>query len=318
MTFHGTAMKNKLQLIDINIVSAYMGRFLTAIVTVIVLVITVSALVSRGGIRDHLTLVIEVPAAAGPAPGGGAAAGEFYEPLRYLLARETGRTVRVQTRENEWCDKCELFVLPIEDFIVGQKKRELVPVYSITPTEGRRDAAVLVARRGTQYIGTPAPDDVVFADPRSVNGCWVQLALLESEGFAAPEKVESLRFAPSPGDANWVVFAVLFGRFSVGACRQSDLLDLVDQGSADGEELTVVRSSPAVPEVVLACRPADAEYYRNVLRLTAARLADPSPSGKDRDAVELLKSRGVRSLLPVTQDELKRAIELFDRMEGRF
>jgi hypothetical protein len=301
-------MKNKLQLIDINIVSAYMGRFLTAIVTVIVLVIAVSALVSRGGIRDHLILVIEVPAPAG----------EFYEPLRYLLARETGRTVKVRARESEWCNKCELFVLPIKDFIAGQEKRELVPVYSITPTEGRRDAAVLVARRDSWDTGIPAPDDIVFTDPRSVNGCWVQLALLESEGFAAPEKVDSLRFAPSPDDATWVVYAVLFGRFSVGACRQSDVLDLFAKGDARGEELAVVRSIPAIPEVVLACRPADAEYYRNVLKSTAARLADPSSSVKDRSAVDLLKSRGMRSLLPVTQDELDRAIELFERMERRF
>ena len=307
-------MKNKLRMIDINIVSAYMGRFLTAIVTVVVLVITISALVGRGGIRDHLTLLVEVPAAV---TDGADAAAEQYEPLRYLLAQETGRTVKVHVREADSCEECELFVLALEDFITGRGKRELVPLYSINPMERKRDAAVLIARSGAHGPIRPAPDDVVFTDPRSANGCWIQLALLESEGFAAPEQIGSLRFAPSPGSPAWVVYAVLFGEFALGACRQSDLDELVSSGGVKSDELAVVRSVRAVPEIVLACRPEDVDYYRSVLRLTAARLAEPGPTGWDRDATELLKSRGMRSLLPVFPEELERAEELYERMEGR-
>jgi hypothetical protein len=110
---------------------------------------------------------------------------------------------------------------------------------------------------------------------------------------------------------------VLFGEFSLGACRLSDLRELISNGGVKGDALTVVRSSPAVPEIVLACRQTDADYYRSVLKLTAAKLADPDPAGRDRDAIELLKSRGVGSLVPVTQEELERATELFESMSGR-
>lgn len=313
-------MKNKLRLIDINIVSAYMGRFMTLFVMAAVLAVTISALFSKGGVRDHLTLTIQVPSGRSADD-----ALDFYEPLRYLLAKETGRTVRVQApappaarpTSDNWCGECELYVLPMEDFVASREEQRLTALYSISPTEHRRDTAVLIKRHGETIPAVLTQDDVVFTSPKSVNGCWVQLLLLESEGFAAPETIASLRFAPVVGGATWVVYAVLFGEYAVGACRQSDLAALVSTGSLRGDEITVVRTSPAVPEVVLACRSEDAGYYRGLLETISAKLADPNPPGTDRDAIELMKSRGMRSLLRVSQDELGRATALFDRMRGR-
>mgnify|MGYP000508908228 CR=1 FL=1 len=38
--------------------------------------------------------------------------------------------------------------------------------------------------------------DVLFVDPYSINGCWLQLAFLESSGYRAPANLEQMRFAP--------------------------------------------------------------------------------------------------------------------------
>jgi ABC-type phosphate/phosphonate transport system substrate-binding protein len=305
-------MKNKLSVIDINIVSAYMGRFLTAIVTVIVLGLTVSALVGRGGMRNHVPLVIAVPAV-----DGADATVARFEPLRQMLARETGRTVKVQARKNDGCGRCELFVLPIDELLSGRDGHGLVPVYVICAMDRGRDAAVLIAKKGVEAREVPSPGNVVFTHPRSANGCWVQLAWLESQGIDAPDRIESLNFAPSPGAGARVVYSVLAGEFPYGACRESDLAGLIATGSVGRDELTVVRSIPAVPEVVIACRPEDADYYERILKKIATRMAAPDPMGADRDAVELLKVRGMRSLRPVSEYELQSAASLFETMGER-
>lgn len=304
-------MKNKVRLIDITVVSEYMGRFLTAIVSAIVIVITVSALVSKGGVRDHKTLLVGVP----PMQGVDATE-DYFEPLRLLLALESGRTVEVDSHTPGWCRQCELHLLPIAEFVAVAAERDLVPIYSICRTRSGADAAVVVARSDDIRSLVPTPQNVMFVDPQSVNGCWVQLAQLESRGFASPDRVASLRFAPMPSAAR-VVYSVLTGASAYGACRQSDLTELAAAGDLDRNELQVVFSSPAVPELVVACRPADAEYYRHLLSRSAARIAVLESSGRVREVVELLKSRGMRSLRPVSQDEFDRTVALFDLMRER-
>ncbi len=304
-------MKNKVRLIDITVVSAYMGRFLTAIVSAMVIAVTVSALVSKGGIRDHQTLSVGVPPMRGVD-----ATEEYFEPLRLLLALESGRKVEVNSHTPGWCDRCELHLLPIAEFVAAAAERDLVPLYSICRTRSGADAAVVVARSDDFRSVVPTPQNVMFVDPQSVNGCWVQLEQLESRGFTSPDRVASLRFAPMPSAAR-VVFSVLMGASAYGACRQSDLTELVAAGDLDRNELQVVFSSPAVPELVVACRPADAEYYRHLLSRTAARIAVLESSGMVREAALLLRSRGMRSMRPVSQDELDRTVALFDLMQER-
>jgi hypothetical protein len=183
--------------------------------------------------------------------------------------------------------------------------------------ERGRDAAVLIARSGVEAPPEPGPGDVVFTHPRSFNGCWVQLAWLESRGFDVPDRLETLSFAPEPGAGPRVIYSVLMGQHRYGACRASDLAGLIAAGGVGGGELSVVHSMPAVPELVLACRGEDRAYYEGVLKRIAIRIAAPEPADGDRDAVELLKSRGMRSLRPVSQDEFERAAALFESMQGR-
>lgn len=307
-------MKNKFQMIDINIASTYMGRFMTLGVTAIVLAITVSALTGRGGLRTHQPVELVVPSGTGDSE-----AEARFGPLQELLTIETGRNVRAHARAEQWCDDCDLFVMPISEFLSERRSRELVPLYSIEAVERGRDAAVLIARAGASPQSPLEAADLMFTHPRSLNGCWVQLSQLEAEGFRAPQRLDSLRFAPAPapGAGIRVVYSVATGHSAMGACRASDILDAVKRGGIGPGELTVVRSSPAVPEVVLACRPRDADYYRGVLARAAARMAAPETEGRAGDAVELLQNRGMRSLLPISDAELERVAALHEEMEAR-
>jgi hypothetical protein len=306
-------MKNKIRMIDINFASAYMGRFLTLGVTVLVVAVTVSALVSGGGLRDHRTLILEVP---GGVHGGPEAR---FGPFRDLLAAETGRAVRERVRQDGWCDECDLFVFPIIEFIDGRALRDLVPLYAIERMKRGRDAAVLIARAGEALSDSiPPADEIMFSHPRSFNGFWLQLEVLESRGFHAPEKLQSLRFAPASDTGIRVAYAVALGDCVVGACRASDVAEAEKQGGIERGELSVIHSTPAVPEVIVACRPDDVDYYRNLLAQTAAQIAAPEPDSRWREAVELLESRGMRSLRPVSREEVARAVSLRDAIEKRF
>ena len=114
-----------------------------------------------------------------------------------------------------------------------------------------------------------------------------------------------------------MVFSVLTGECMLGACRLSDVTELVDAGLIKTGEVEVARSSAAAPELVVACRPGDAGYYRDILKNVAARIAAPGQLGRERDAVGLMKSRGMRSLRPLPDEQLERAAELFDRIGRR-
>jgi hypothetical protein len=304
-------MKNKLQLIDINIVSEYMGRFLTAIVTVLVLALTVSALVSEGGIRGNRVLVVEVTVES-----DGESIVAQTESLKYLIARESGSSVEIRPGSGEWCEDCDLFILPVREFLTERELRGLQALYAAYPDPSKRDAAVLIARHGNTALGTIDPGSVVFTDPDSPNGCWLQLYMLESKGFTIPGDIAALRFAPDGRGAAWVVFSVLFGEYTVGACRQSDLSRLVAAGSLNREDLAVVSREPAIPETILAARPESAEKMRTVLDGIAALLSGEAMTDRERAEVDRLRYAGIGSLLPVSDRDLDRAAELFERMEG--
>jgi len=306
-------MKNKLRMIDINFASAYLGRFLTVGVTGAVLAITISALTGAGGLRNHRPLVLELPAA-----GAGRNAEARFEPLRGLLAIETGRLVRAHARGDQWCGECDLYIFPIAQFLDLGRVHGLVPLYTTEKTKNGRNAAVLIAKKGLPETGAPpAADEVLFLHPRSFNSFWVQLSLLESEGFRAPGGIESLRFASPPGTGSRVIYSVALGQSVLGACRASDLADEVRNGGIGRDELSIIRSSPAVPEVVIACKPEDVDYWRGVLGRTASRMAVGETTGRHHNAIELMDNEGMRSLRPVSPAELERAASLYSQMADR-
>lgn len=317
-------MKNKLQVIDFNVVSAYMGRFLTAIVAVAVIGITASALLSRNRSAERGVLTVAVPPAgsmddAHPARAARASRG-FHDSLRLLLARESNRPVDVRESgpTGDAGAGCGLFLMAVEEYLAEREEKGLVALYAVDRSAHGRDRAVVIARPANaplsdfSGIGT---EQCVFSGPRSLNGCWVQLELLEAEGFRAAEGYRSLHF-PEAGGAARVVFSVLFEGYTLGACRRSDIDDLTADGSIAEDEVAVIRSGPAVPELVFACRGSDAVYFGHVLEGFALRLANPGDDPEEQVAAALLARGGMRSVRPITGEEITRAAALLGRMTG--
>lgn len=299
-------MNNKIGLIDINIVSEYMGRFLTLIVTLLVLAITLSALVDGEGIYDHAAITLEVPRGGDP---------EKDRALRQLIVSETGRSVALTQRETDWNGTRDLYVLPVREFMEARARFGLEPLYSFCRLKHRSEAAILISRPGAGLPESPDAGDVVFDDPYSINGCWLQLIFLESSGFRGPENLEQLRFAPAARGGTRVVYSVLYGESPVGACRLSDLLSAVEAGGVGKNELSVVKSIPALPETVIACHPGDRKYFEPVFERISATLM--APDGSDRAVTEILARRGVGTLRPVSDKDLERLSQVFEFVKGR-
>lgn len=297
-----------MRLIDINIVSGYMGRFLTLIVTVLVLAITLSALIGLDGVADHSPIAMEVPQ-SGNAVG--------YEALGSLITRITGRPVSIGHRDGGWNEGYDLYIFSTSEYMENAAAHSLEPLYAFCPMKRRSDAALLIARPGANPAETPAAKDVLFTSPASINGCWLQLAFLEPDGEDESGGLEALRFAGPPGGGSRVVWAVLFGDAEVGACRRSDLRSLIDGGVIGEDELHVLESIPALPETLVACRPGDADYFRGVFDAVATHISAPGDGSRARRPVEILASRGVRNLRPVSKEDLERIIEVFEFIEAR-
>jgi hypothetical protein len=121
-----------------------MDRFLTPIVTLFVLAVTVSALLTGGGVRDFRPLEIAVSQRIenGPAIG---------EALRELLAIETGRTVRLAEQTGADSGDCDVILMPYSEFgEMIEKKRYPVQVgLMVTNDDDGRilpDGIVIVSR----------------------------------------------------------------------------------------------------------------------------------------------------------------------------
>ena len=78
-------MKDRIKPIDVSILSTYMGRSLTIVVTVVVVGIAISAYLAGGG-PERNTISVCVPAGS-----SAIAAMRTYEPLRALLSKVTRR-----------------------------------------------------------------------------------------------------------------------------------------------------------------------------------------------------------------------------------
>jgi len=250
-------------------------------------------------------------------PGG---FGVTYLAFSLLLARESNRPVDVRESgpTGDAGAGCGLFLMAVEEYLAEREEKGLVALYAVDRSAHGRDRAVVIARPANaplsdfSGIGT---EQCVFSGPRSLNGCWVQLELLEAEGFRAAEGYRSLHF-PEAGGAARVVFSVLFEGYTLGACRRSDIDDLTADGSIAEDEVAVIRSGPAVPELVFACRGSDAVYFGHVLEGFALRLANPGDDPEEQVAAALLARGGMRSVRPITGEEITRAAALLGRMTG--
>lgn len=286
---------NRVKPIDISILSAHMGHIQTAVVAAVVVGLALHAWFTRSSVRDDEVLTIAIDGDA-----------DRMDPLVRLIARRTSRVTDVESIGG--MARADLVVMPSLEFTRRRDELALVALFGLEAAPG--DRALLVAAPG--HTGLPRRiDEVLFSGPASVNGCWVQLSVLDGN-LAVPATVDSLRFVPG-ADAARVPWAVARGDAGFGACRASDL---------DGADtLAVVLEQAALPEWIIAARPEEAPYFRERLAPLADAFADPGAHSDELDLVELLAGRGLgsfRGISPGQWSRLEEAGAVMERLtEGR-
>jgi phosphonate transport system substrate-binding protein len=134
----------------------------------------------------------------------------------------------------------------------------------------RRDAGI---RAGTEMRGK----SIVFVDPATMEGYLYPLAYLQGQGITDIRRDFSrFYFAGSHASA---IFAVLDGRADIGAAKSTVFNRLAEQDPSIRQELLILGTSPAVPEITLCLRKETSPELRR--RLAAVLLAmDKSLAGQ--------------------------------------
>ncbi len=302
-------MKDRIKPIDLSIISTYMGRWLTLVIALFVVGVAISALVSGGDAQHNIIDICVYDDRPSRVMS-------VYEPLRLLLSDETRRPVVLHAGDEKHL-QCDLFVMSTHEFLMRSDELGIEAIYEIRRTAKRGDSAILIARSEESIdYSRLSPEDVVFSDPHSVNGFWVQLSMLSKQGFRIPELLSDLRFAGGEGDQSRVVLGVVYGAYRLGACRLSDVTSLTERGVIGRGEVAVLEREDALPETVIATRTSGTRYYTRKLK-NIARLVDEAASPVNQpETVRLLKSYGVAALEPVSRGQIREVGDLFERTAG--
>jgi hypothetical protein len=309
-------MKNKLRLIDVSMLSSYMGRALTGIVTLFVIAVAISAYFNGGGRgfeRGVIAVCVRVPAAVSDSE-------PIFEPFRSLLGRATLRPVVVTECREEWPVGFDLYVMPVHEYFKYERSLGIEALYEIQSSHRQTDKAVIVSREPVngELPSIPATEEIVFSHPMSVNGFWVQAAALEKSGFEMPGDLRDLEFAGSVVGGDRVIFSVLCGAYRFGACRLSEVTARAQDGSVGAGELHVAHAGNVLPEMMIAARGDDSSYYKRHLERIARLLEEVTSPAREDETVGLLKSRGVRRLLPLEPERIDEARRLFENYGSVF
>lgn len=299
-------MKDRAKSTDLNLLSIYLGRSLTVLIAAFVVVVAVSALLDRGGGARRNIIDVCVFAYGDEAR---------YEPFRKLLSHATRRPVVVRDCHGELSSDYDLYIMPTAEYLGHAEALGIVALYEIGSSEKRRDSAVLVGRASDVPIDFPrlSADDVVFSSSFPVNSCLAQLAMLEAQGSLIPRQPSHLRFVPGGDDQSRIVLGVIHGKYRLGACRLSDLTALARKGVIQMDEITVVETTRALPEMLIAGRPAEADYYRRKLGAVNGLIEEINIPANQVDAVRLLKAYGIDGLAPMSEDRVSQVRELYDK-----
>jgi hypothetical protein len=302
-------MKNKLRLIDVSLLSSYMGKALTGIVTLFVIGIAVSALIDRGGFERSVIRVC-VPSSFHPGESV-----EAYEPFKVLLSRETRRPVVLTESNGQWPRGYDLFVMSSDAYFDEEKSLGIVAIFEVSANPGRRDKALIISRNSSEEpdLSRAGPGDVAFSHPLSVNGFWVQAEAIARSGSNLVDHTDELKFEGARWDASRVIHGVLFGVFAFGACKSSEIERLSDTGEIDSHVVRKVYSTDAMPEIVVAVDRADADYFRAKIGSLARLLEQPAPPSPQGDTVRLLERAGVAGFEPLEGARLERLRSLYER-----
>ena len=287
-------MQNKIKVIDISIVSTYMGRYLTAVVAVLVVAITISALFSSGGWETTGDLVVAVPMRESDEETL-----RHFEPLRTLIEQRVGRSVRLEVRGQYWPEACHLYVMSIHEFHRVRDERQLTAIYSVEPAGGLAGAVIISGGDSKETPAGVSGADVLHMAPHSINGCWIQLRALEERGVVFAPSLEDLEYAPPPGRAERVVYSVALGQYRIGTVPRMAVDKMLSDRRIVPGEVTVVATFPSLPETVLCVR----------------RDALPPALGEDENGT-LTRGESLH-LSRIDHSEMERIEELFEYVSSR-
>ncbi len=279
--------------------------------TILIILVAASALFNgdHGAHRD----IIRVCVPAGLRSGESVSK---FEPFRALLSRESRRPVVLVECADEWSADCDLFVMPVDEYLRRVPDLPISPLFEIRTSERQPDKAILIAGPAVDEmeLSGAAAGDVAFAHPMSINGFWLQADHLGRLG--ADLDREGCRFEGTREDGTPVIYSVLYGKYRWGACKLSELAELIERGILKAGSVSVVHSEDALPELVICARDDDSSYYTRKLTAVANLLGEAgSPARRDK-TVDLLKSHGIRRLDPVSRTRMDRAAALYALFEA--
>jgi ABC-type phosphate/phosphonate transport system substrate-binding protein len=301
-------MKNKIRIIDVSILSSYMGKALSVLVTLFVVGIAASALFSGGGAERN---VIRVCVPAGARSGDAA---ESWEPFRALLAAETRRPVVVSESGGDWPAGFDLYVMPPSDLFEKESRLGVEALFEIAAAPHRSEKAVVIAKSSEDAEDFPPadPGEIAFADPLSVNGFWVQAGALAERGLDVNAAAD-LRFEGTRRDATRAVFAVLFGGARFGACRIGEISSLAERGAIDPREIQTVMAADALPDLLLCAERRESKYFEKRIGAVSRRLGDRGALSPRGDAARLLAARGIAAIERLPAGRLEQTRRLYER-----
>jgi hypothetical protein len=306
-------MNQKIELIDFSLISTYFGKYLTVFVTLVVFAITVSALLSN---EADVGGVLKIAVTDGDSSHTQI---ESFESFGRLLSSQVRRAVKIVPYSIDEQD-VDLYVMSLDQFIDDKQSLALVPLYSLADFPADEDNAVVITAVSNDTIAYDRllPSEIAFTDSLSANGFWLQLEAIEKNGFHLPERMDQLRFEGAENHSMRVVLGVQWNRYTLGACSMSDIIFLENSGLLNRDEIRIVTTMDALPEMLFATTQEKADYFRDALEKVDEILRSPNASHGFRVAVAEMQASGFKRFLPVREDQLNRAEKLVQYLAQRF
>lgn len=293
---------------DKNMISGYIGRLHTWIIASFVLAVTISALITMGGITPRATITIcFVESDAAPIPAHAAA-------LERLLSESTQQPVRISPAPH--AGGCDLVIMPTIDWLSGAHDFEGTPIYSLAASADRNDESVIVTLRDDAdgERGSVTAATVTFTNSRSINGFWNQLEFLRENDIHLPADLDSFRFAGNDDRAGErAIVAVLSGGARFGACRANILRNLEDAGTLPPDRLAIVAGRPALPDVLIISSRDGATHYRAILDRARSICSSGGAIGSE-ETPDII----IEALSPAVLEYLRSIERLMGNYRGQF
>lgn len=282
-------MRQKLKPIDFNILSSYLGKYITALVSVLVVVLTVSAYLTGPDGDEAVRVCLDrLPFDRD---------GKLSEVVELFSLRAKPRLVL--TRCGLQGEGQEVRLLSLARWL-EEAHGNASPLFALT-YEGREPEAALLVARGkmeVEKLAEMGAVDLVVANPHSFSAYWVQVDYLLQMGVDRAHL--QVHFADDRVGGGYVraLLELLGGNYQLAACRRSDLNYLQTRDGSLADELFPVAEIPLPPLLVIAAK----RDIARGLRQRLAPLTKPVP--------------GQWGLSTLSKQALRRAKEVYRRVRS--